>query len=143
MKLVVLLASAVFLAACSSAPADSAKKTPDAPSARVPGNSNPAARHLELVGFRITERTPGKLQVQFGVVNHSDADLGDISLDVALKTTTSKDSDPPLVTFKIKVAAVGPQDLKPVMVEAPSKLRPYELPDWQFLKADFKLDEPK
>jgi hypothetical protein len=108
----------------------------------VAGSSNPAAKHLELVGFRVTEKTPGKLQIQFGVVNHSDADLGDIALDVALKTTTSKDSDPPLVSFKIKVA-VGPQELKAVSVEVPSKLRPYELPDWQFLKADFRLDEPK
>jgi len=143
MKLVVLAAGALFLAACSSAPPDSAKKSTDASPLRVPASSNPAARHLELAGFRVTEKTPGKLQIQFAVVNHSDADLGDISLDIALKTTASKDTDPPLVTFKTKVAGVGPQDLKPVLAEVPSKLRPYELPDWQFLKADFKLDEPK
>jgi len=143
MKLAVLLAGALFLAGCSSAPPDGAKKSPDAPPSRVPGSSNPAARHLELAGFRVSEKTPGKLQIQFAVVNHSDADLGDISLDVALKTTTSKESDPPLVTFKTKVSGVGPQDLRTISVEVPSKLRPYELPDWQFLKADFKLDEPK
>ena len=141
MKPVLLAAGALFLNACSSAPSDNAKKT-ETP-ARVAASSNPAARHLELAGFRVTERTPGKLEIQFGVVNHSDADLGDISLDVALKTTTSKDTDPPLVAFTTKVAAVGPQELKTVSVEVPSKLRPYELPDWQFLKADFKLIEPK
>jgi hypothetical protein len=142
MKLALSMAAVLILGACSSAPPDSAKKTGDPLQPRVAGSSNPAAKHLELVGFRVTEKTPGKLQIQFGVVNHSDADLGDIALDVALKTTTSKDSDPPLVSFKIKVA-VGPQELKAVSVEVPSKLRPYELPDWQFLKADFRLDEPK
>src|SRR5271165_1381727 len=142
MKPVLLAAGALFLNACSSPPSDNAKKTPETPT-RVAASSNPAARHLELAGFRVTERTPGKLEIQFGVVNHSDADLGDISLDVALKTTTSKDTDPPLVAFTTKVAAVGPQELKTVSVEVPSKLRPYELPDWQFLKADFKLIEPK
>ncbi len=142
MKLVLLAAGALFLSACSPAPSDSAKKMP-APQTSVPEGSNPAGRYLELSGFRVTERTPGKLQVQFAVVNHSDADLGDISLDVALKTTTSKNTDPPLVTFSTKVAAVGPQELKTVSVDVPSKLRPYELPDWQFLKADFKLVEPK
>jgi hypothetical protein len=142
MKLVLSLAAALILCACSSAPPDSAKKTPEA-SLRVSPSSNPAARHLEVVGVRITEKTPGKLLIQFGVVNHSDADLGDISLDVTLKTTTSKDSEPPLVSFKAKVPAVGPEDLKAVSVEVPSKLRPYELPDWQFLKTDFRLDEPK
>src|SRR5271155_781885 len=126
MKLVLLAVGGLFLCACSSAPTDSAKKAPDSP-VRVAGSANPAARHLELVGFRITEKTPGKLQVQFGVVNHSGADLGDISLNVTLNTTASKASDPPLVTFKAKVN-VGPQELKAVSVEVPSKLRPYELP---------------
>jgi hypothetical protein len=142
MKLALSMAAVLILSACSSAPTDSAKKTGDTPQSRVPGSSNPAAKHLELVGFRITEKTVGKLEIQFGVVNHSDADLGDIALDVALKTTTSKDADPPLVSFKAKVA-LGPQELKAVSVEVPSKLRPYELPDWQFLKVDFRLDEPK
>jgi hypothetical protein len=143
MKAVVLTAGAILLCGCSSAPPDVSKKAPDAPSLRVPASSNPAARHLELVGFRVSERTPGKLQIQFGVVNHSDADLGDISLNISLRTTSSKESEAPLVEFQTKVAALGPQDLKPVSVEVPSKLRPYELPDWQFLRADFRLGEPK
>lgn len=143
MKLAILLAGALALGGCSSSPPETGKKSPDAPPLRVPASANPAARHLELVGFRITEKTSGKLLIQFGVVNHSDADLGDIFLEVALRTTSSKDADPPLVSFKTKVAALGPQELKPISVEVPAKVRPYELPDWQFLKVDFKLDEPK
>jgi hypothetical protein len=142
MKSVHLMLAALVLCACSSAPTDGAKKTGEKSQPRVAGSSNPVAKHLELVGFRVTEKTPGKLQIQFAVVNHSDADLGDISLNVTLNTTASKASDPPLVTFKVKVN-VGPQELKAVSAEVPSKLRPYELPDWQFLKADFQLDEPK
>src|SRR5271163_2758777 len=142
MKSVLLMLAALVLGACSSASKDSAKKTGEKSQPRVAGSSNPVAKQLELVGFRVTEKTPGKLQIQFGVVNHSGADLGDISLNVTLNTTASKASDPPLVTFKTKVN-VGPQELKAVSVEVPSKLRPYELPDWQFLKADFQLDEPK
>jgi hypothetical protein len=30
-----------------------------------------------------------------------------------------------------------------VVVDVPTKLRVYELPDWQFLKPDFVLTEPK
>ena len=33
--------------------------------------------------------------------------------------------------------------MKPVSVDVPTKLRVYELPDWQFLRADFDLTEPK
>jgi hypothetical protein len=29
------------------------------------------------------------------------------------------------------------------MAEVPTKMRVYELPDWQFLKADFEITEPK
>lgn len=142
MKSALLVVAALALNACSSTPPESAKKSGETTQPRVAGSSNPAAKHLELVGFRVTEKTLGKLTIQFGVVNHSDADLGDIALNVTLNTTASKASDPPLVTFKTKVN-VGPQELKAVSVEVPSKLRPYELPDWQFLKADFQLDEPK
>ena len=28
-------------------------------------------------------------------------------------------------------------------MDVPTKLRVYELPDWQFLKADFEITEPK
>jgi hypothetical protein len=33
--------------------------------------------------------------------------------------------------------------LKDVKAEIPTKLRVYELPDWQFLKADFEITDPK
>jgi len=77
------------------------------------------------------------------VVNHSEADIGDISLLVNLRPTTAKPEDPPLVTFEAKVPSLGPEDLKQVTVDVPTKLRAYELPDWQFLKADFQVTSPK
>ena len=105
--------------------------------------SNPIAKYIELVGFRVTERSPGHLVVQFGVVNHSQADVGDVKMTVNLGTTAAKPGDPPLITFPAQVSRLGPSELKDVMVEVPTKLRVYELPDWQFLKADFQINEPK
>ena len=81
--------------------------------------------------------------VQFGIVNHSEADVGDVKMTVNLSTTAAKPGDPPLISFPAEVSKLGPSELKDVTVEVPTKMRVYELPDWQFLKADFEITEPK
>jgi hypothetical protein len=126
------------LAGCSSS--STQKQAQPAPAA--PRSSNPVARSIELVGLRVSEKSAGHLQVQFGVVNHSEADIGDVKMDVNLRTTTAKPGDPPLITFSAKVPSLGPSELKQVTADVPTKMRAYELPDWQFLKADFQLAEP-
>jgi hypothetical protein len=135
------LAGVLGLAGCSS-PGKQVKPTATS-AAQTSQSSNPFAKYIELVGFRIIEKSPGHLEVRFGVVNHSEADIGDVKMDVSVRTTTAKPDDPPLITFSTKVAALGPSELKPVVVDVPTKLRVYELPDWQFLKPDFVLTEPK
>ncbi len=135
-----------FLASCSSSSSDKQAKAaaPAIPAHFTATNtSNPIAKYIELVGFRVTERSPGHLIVQFGVVNHSEADVGDVKMTVNLGTTAAKPGDPPLITFPAQVSGLGPTELKDVSVEVPTKMRVYELPDWQFLKADFQILEPK
>ena len=134
-----------LLAACSTAPTQDEKKSVAASASvsTAAPSKNPAAKYIELVGFRVNERGPGKLEIRFAVVNHSEADLGDLVLDVNLRTTKAKPDDPALCSFSAKVGAVGPEELKPITVLVPTKLRVYELPDWQFLKADFQITEPK
>ena len=105
--------------------------------------SNSIAKFVELVGFRINERKPGQLQIQFGVVNHSEADIGDVKMTVNLSTTAAKPGDPPLISFPASVSKLGPSEMKDVTVDVPTKLRIYELPDWQFLKADCQITEPQ
>lgn len=136
---------AVFLAGCSSSASDKqAKAPPSVPAHFIASNtSNPVAKYLELVGLRIRERSPGHLVVQFGIVNHSEADVGDVKMTVNLSTTAAKPGDPPLISFPAEVSKLGPSELKDVTVEVPTKMRVYELPDWQFLKADFEITEPK
>ena len=133
-----------LLAACSTPPKQEEKKAAaQQPVSTGAASKNPAAKYIELVAFRVGEKGPGKLQIQFAVVNHSEADLGDLVLDVNLRTINAKPDDPALCSFSAKVGAVGPEELKPVTVLVPTKLRVYELPDWQFLKADFQIIEPK
>ena len=136
----------LVLTSCSSSPPPNkdGKAAPSVPAHFTASNtSNPVAKYIELVGFRIRERSPGHLVVQFGVVNHSEADVGDVKVTINLGTTAAKPGDLPLISFPAQVSRLGPNDLKDVIVEIPTKLRVYELPDWQFLKADFEITEPK
>jgi hypothetical protein len=135
----------IALAACS-APAPDAKqvKQPGAPESTttIVSNKHPLAKYLELSGYRISETSPGKLNIKFVVVNHSEADIGDLTLKVRLVTTAAKPEDPPITEFEAKVPSLGPQEIKDVNATAATKLRIYELPDWQFIRAQVEITAP-
>ena len=130
-----------ILTACSSPP-DAAKAPAPQPKKAAAG-TNPAAKFIELTGIRLGEKGPGKLRVRFGAVNHSDADLGDLVIGVQLSAASAKPGEPPFATFSAKIGPLGPEEWKDVEVIVPTKLRVYELPDWQYVKADFQVTEPK
>jgi hypothetical protein len=113
------------------------------PTSAVPIKKHPLAKYVELVGFRLSEAGNGKLKVKFAVVNHSEADLGDLGVRVRLTTNSAKPDDPPIATFDVKVPPLGPEEIQDVSATAPSKMRVYELPDWQFLKAEFEIISPE
>ena len=134
-----------MLTGCSaSAPDNSQVKQTGAPQATdtVFTNQHPLAKYLELSGYRITETAPGKLSIKFAVVNHSEADIGDLTLKIKLITTAAKPDEPPITEFEAKVPALGPQELKDVTATAATKLRIYELPDWQFIRAAVEITSP-
>ena len=135
------------LAACSSPPANDTKQTkktgPMEPTSAVPTKKHPLAKYVELVGFRLSEAGGGKLRVKFVVINHSQADIGDLGVKVRLTTSSAKPDDPPIGEFEVKVPSLGPEEIQDVSATVPTKLRIYELPDWQFLKAEFEITSPQ
>ena len=140
-----LAACILVLAGCSApAPDSSQNKKTGTPQATdtVITNQHPLAKYLELSAYRITETSPGKLSVKFAVVNHSEADIGDLTLKIKLTTTAAKPDEPPITEFEAKVPALGPQEIKDVTATAATKLRIYELPDWQFIRAAVEITSP-
>lgn len=122
---------------------DSGRAAPSQPAAAVletPAGSptasqtNPVFRNVELTGLRLTEDAKQKPFVQVVVVNHSGADLGDLNAKVNLKAGAKKDQEP-VGTFTLKTS-LGPYESKDVKAPLETKLRVYELPDWQFLRAE-------
>jgi len=145
MKLALLLVGLLACTSCSSSnPPAKGPAAPVVPPHFTATNTNhELAKYIELVGLRIRERSAGHLVVQFGVVNHSEGDIGDMKITVNLSTSAAKPGDPPLITFPAQVSKLGPSELKDVSVEVPTKMRVYELPDWQFLTANFQITEPQ
>ena len=135
----------LMLAACSSAPEPktAAAPPPGGPGPAATTSKHPLAKYLELSGFRISESQAGKLKIKFAAVNHSDADLGDLAVKVRLTTSASKPGDPPVTEFDAKIPSLGPEEVKDVTAEATTKLRVYEMPDWQFIRADFDITSPE
>ena len=137
---------AVFwLAACSSpAPQPKQTKAPDAfgPGPATATGKNPLDKYLELAGFRLSESGAGKLKVKFAAINHSQADMGELMVKVRLVTSATKPGDPPITEFDAKIPSLGPEETETVTATANTKLRLYELPDWQFLRADFDITSP-
>ncbi len=101
------------------------------------------ARYIEVTGFRITEDANRRAQVRFLVVNHSAADIGDLAGKVSLRTTKSSPDEPPISTFEFKTSRLGPYESVEFKTVMATKLRAYELPDWQFLTADVEITSPK
>src|SRR5579864_4833845 len=114
-----LLMLAIGMVGCSSAPSPKDTKAATTPPAHITASnsSNPLAKWVELAGFRITEKSPGHLVVEFAVVNHSQADLGDLKLKVDLTTTAAKPGEAPLISFPAQVSSLGPSEMKNVRVE--------------------------
>ena len=146
-RILVVLCLALALIACSTPPAadskDGKKAAPAVSTSAVPVKKHPLAKFVELVGFRLSEAGGGKLRIKFAVVNHSEADLGELTLKVRLIANSAKPEDPPVAEFETKIPALGPEEIQDVTASAPTKLRIYELPDWQFLKAEFEILSPQ
>jgi len=144
-----VLISAVLIVVAGAGAVLLLRKSPDAatpPAAAVPAASRPALepvpqqqvaafKDVELSGLRLSEDNAHKPVLQFFVVNHSGADLGDIGAKVNLKAISGKPDQQLVGEFSFKVV-LGPYEAKELKVPVKTNLRVYELPDWQFLRAE-------
>lgn len=126
-----------------SAPA-SEKASLEPPTSRsAPAGAHPFAKQLELAGLRIAEGTNKKLALKFVVINHSMAEMSDLALKIDLTSTAAKEGDPPIASVDAKIGTLGILEVKDFEAPIETKMRVYELPDWQFLKASFTITSPK
>jgi hypothetical protein len=101
---------------------------------------HPYRKYVEIVGLRILENSARKPIVRYTVVNHSPAELQGLELELTL---TSTNGGEPLSIIKAKVGRVDAYAIKDMESPLETKLKIYELPDWQFVKATFEITAPK
>jgi hypothetical protein len=97
--------------------------------------SHPLAKHLEITGVRLEGLKSNQLKIQYVVVNHSRADLPELKVIVSLVA-----ADRTFFEFASTVPSLGPFETKDITAVAKTELKPYELPDWQMLRPQFRIE---
>jgi hypothetical protein len=103
--------------------------------------SNPMQKYIEVTGIRIMSEKKNPM-VRFLVVNHSSAEVPGLAATVTLVASTARSDEDPVGSFAFKVdnlPASGSQELTEPLK---TKLKPYELPDWQNAVATLQITSP-
>jgi hypothetical protein len=116
----------------------------ETPAATATGGSsnNPLLKQVEVVGLRLTQNKAKKTEVRFLLVNHSGGDIQDLAGNISLRARTSKQDEEPIGVFSFKLPSLGPYESKDMAAVLNTKLKVYELPDWQNLQAQLKITSP-
>ena len=101
--------------------------------------SSPLQKYVEVVGLRLTQDAKKKPQAKFIVVNHGTVELNDLTANVTLWASTSRSEEDSVGTFTFKINSLGPNEAKEITTPLKTKLKMYELPDWQNLTAEVQL----
>jgi hypothetical protein len=127
-----------------------ASNTTPAPAENAPAGAaaskakaNTLQKYVEVVGMRLMEDSKKKPEIRFVVVNHSGAEIADLAANVNLWARTAKSDEEAVGTFTFKVPSLGAYESKELSGPLNTKLRVYELPDWQNLVAEVQITSPE
>ncbi|HUP02421.1 MAG TPA: zinc ribbon domain-containing protein [Bryobacteraceae bacterium] len=123
--------------AASAAQADTSIPAPP-PSAK----DNPFLKFIEISGMRFAEdpKDKAKTVVKFVITNHSDDEVHGLSGTVAIVARGDKTGQP--VAGFTFVTSLGPEEAKDLTTALDTKLKPYELPDWQYAQPMLQITAP-
>jgi hypothetical protein len=112
------------------------------PSAKGKAAAHPLQRYIEVTGVRFLQDAKKKTEVRFLVVNHSPDEIADLGGTVNIWGRTQKSEEEAVGSFAFKLPSIGPYQSKEMAATVDTKLRVYELPDWQNVTADLQLTSP-
>jgi hypothetical protein len=111
--------------------------------AKTPSKLNPLQKYVEVSGIRFVESPTHQIEARFVVVNHSDADIADLAGTVNIWGRTARSEEEAAGTFSFKLLSLRPNESKETVAPLSTKLKPYELPDWQNLSAEVQITAPQ
>ena len=111
------------------------------PAAKPGAKPNPLQKYIEVSGVRFVQDAKKKTQARFVVVNHSDADISGLAGNVTVWGRTRKSEEDAQGSFSFNTN-LGPGESKELTVPMDTKLKIYELPDWQNVTTDVQITAP-
>jgi hypothetical protein len=101
--------------------------------------SHPLAQFIEVTGFRIVVDYNKKSEIHYLVINHSGAEISDVTVFVTLRAANAKQGQPPLCRFSFRAPAVGPFESKEMTSPIEKLSKSISLPEWQDLKSEIQI----
>lgn len=104
-----------------------------------PAPARKSPRELEVTGVRFVTDLPDRgPQIQYIVVNHSNAPLNGVVVNVTLRATASQS---PLSQFSFRTPRLGPYESKEMISTIERLNRPLDLPDWREVEAEVEISK--
>ena len=103
---------------------------------------HPLQKYVEVTGIRFVQAAHKDTEARFLVVNHSGADISDLAGTVNIWGRTAKSEEEASGNFAFKVPTLGPYESKEVTAPVTTKLKVYELPDWQNVSTEVQITSP-
>ena len=125
----------------SSAPAAASSAPLETPS-KAGGKPHPLQKFIEVTGVRLYQNAKKKTEARFLIVNHSDGEIAELAGTVEIRGRTAREAEEPVGAIAFKATNIGPQEAKEVTAPVDTKLRVYELPDWQNIDARLRITAP-
>jgi hypothetical protein len=116
---------------------------PPAAAATKPKATNPIQKYIEVVGIRLTTDAKKKPVAKFLIVNHASTEVANLGANVTLWASTSRSEEDSVGSFVFHLDRIGPYESKEVSAPFSTKLKIYELPDWQNATAEVQITSPQ
>lgn len=104
--------------------------------------ANPLQKYIEVVGIRLVNDARKRPEARFVVVNHANTEFNGITANVTLYASTSRSEEDAVGTFTFKLDSIDGSSSKEMTQPLNTKLKTYELPDWQNVTADVQITTP-
>jgi hypothetical protein len=123
--------------AAASAPGETAP-------VKGPAKNNPLQKYVEVAGIRFVAapKNEKEIEARFLLINHSGADITGLAGMVNIWGRTDKSEEESAGHFSFKVPSLGPFESKEATAPVTTKLKAYELPDWQNISTDVQITSP-
>jgi hypothetical protein len=113
----------------------------ESPAAKPGAKTNPLQKNIEISGVRFSQDAKKKTLVTFMIVNHSAAEIGGLAGNVTIFASTKKSEEDAQGTFSF-TTDLAPYQSKEISAPLNSKLKIYELADWQNITTDVQITAP-